>query len=162
MFSHTGFRPLWPVIFFLPGFFLGVAYLLAAIVQSRLRLTTTKRAGQTRLARHHWRTGAGLVILGLAFLAASHVVLADPHESQGCEVADAGKAKLLADQLYDKGEYQRAGVCYDAAGDQLHAQRAFLKAVGPNSEIAAHDLRKELNTAKALANKVQQAFRSDH
>jgi hypothetical protein len=114
------------------------------------------------LAHHHWRTGAGLVILVLALLAASHVARADPHESQGCEVADAGKAKLLADELYDKGEYQRAGVCYDAAGDQLRAQRAFLKAVGPNSEIAARDLKKELNTAKALANKVQQAFRGDH
>ena len=30
-FEHAGLRPLWPVIFFLPWFFVGVAYLVKAM-----------------------------------------------------------------------------------------------------------------------------------
>lgn len=43
MFVHGGFRPLWPVIFFLPWFFLGVAYLL-----EWLRLTRNSRFADQR------------------------------------------------------------------------------------------------------------------
>jgi hypothetical protein len=164
MLTPTGFRPLWPAIFFLPGFFLGGAYLFAAIFQRRLRLAAIKRPTESRLPRLHRRVGEGLVILGLAFLAPSHVALADPATGQSvpCEASDAHEAKRLADVLYDKGEYQRAGVCYDAAGDQLRAQRAFLKAVGPSSESAARGLRQESDAARALFNKVGDAFRSTH
>lgn len=35
MFVHAAFRPLWPVIFFLPLFFVGVAYLLEAVLHLR-------------------------------------------------------------------------------------------------------------------------------
>jgi hypothetical protein len=30
LFAETGFRPLWPVIFFLPWLLVGIAYLFAA------------------------------------------------------------------------------------------------------------------------------------
>jgi hypothetical protein len=30
-FAHLGFRPLWPVIFFAPWFFLGLAFLLRSM-----------------------------------------------------------------------------------------------------------------------------------
>jgi hypothetical protein len=164
MFAPTAFRPLWPAIFFLPGFLLGGAYLFAAILHRRLRLAQRKRPTDTRLPRPRWRAGEGLMILGLAFVAAGHVTLAVPAtgQSAACEASDAREAKRLADVLYDKGEYQRAGACYDAAGDQLRAQRAFLKAVGPNSESAARGIREESDTAKALFNKVGKAFRSTH
>jgi hypothetical protein len=163
MHALIGFRPLWPAIFFLPGFLLGGAYLFAAIFRHRLRLAAIKRP-ENRLRRLHGHTGEGLMILGLAFLAASHIALADPATGQSslCKASDANEAKRLADVLYDKGEYQRAGACYDAAGDQLRAQRAFLKAVGPNSESAARGIREESDTAKALFNKVGEAFRSTH
>ena len=35
MFEHGGFRPLWPVIFFLPLFFVGAAYLLESVRHGR-------------------------------------------------------------------------------------------------------------------------------
>jgi hypothetical protein len=31
MFSHGGFRPLWPVVFFLPWLILGIMYLIDAV-----------------------------------------------------------------------------------------------------------------------------------
>src|SRR5580698_4019693 len=107
MLALTGFRPLWPAIFFLPGLLLGGAYLVAAIFQRRLRLAAIKRPTETRLPRLHRRADAGLVILGLAFLAASHVSQADPATGQAapCEASDAHEAERLADVLYDKGEY---------------------------------------------------------
>jgi hypothetical protein len=162
MFVHAGFRPLWPVIFFLPGMLLGAAYLFAALFQPGLKLA--RGAVQSQWPRHHWRSGAGLVIVTLAFLAASQVALADPatHESPACEAADAHQAKLLADVLYDKGEYQHAGACYDVSGDQPRAQLAYLKAAGPSSERAARGLRQESDAAKALFDKMQQALRSTH
>lgn len=35
MFLHPGFRPLWPVIFFLPWLLLGAAYILLWALQRR-------------------------------------------------------------------------------------------------------------------------------
>jgi len=35
MFVHGGFRPVWPVIFFLPLFFVGAAYLLESVRNGR-------------------------------------------------------------------------------------------------------------------------------
>lgn len=35
MFLHPGFRPLWPVIFFLPWLLLGAAYLLQWVLHRR-------------------------------------------------------------------------------------------------------------------------------
>jgi hypothetical protein len=36
MFVHAAFRPLWPVIFFLPWLFLGIAYLIEWLRRSRM------------------------------------------------------------------------------------------------------------------------------
>jgi hypothetical protein len=92
------------------------------------------------------------------------LALADPTSdgSHSCEAAQPQEAKALADALYEKGDYQHAGECYDAAGDPMRAQRAYLKAVGPNSEAAARGLKADTSTAKALFTQVQQAFRSNH
>jgi hypothetical protein len=35
MFEHEGFRPLWPVIFFLPWLLVGAAYLLESMLHLR-------------------------------------------------------------------------------------------------------------------------------
>jgi hypothetical protein len=35
LFQHEGFRSLWPAVFFLPWFLLGVAYLVAAMIHGR-------------------------------------------------------------------------------------------------------------------------------
>ena len=43
MFGHAGFRPLWPVIFFLPWFFLGIAYLFESVLRRRARTALIRR-----------------------------------------------------------------------------------------------------------------------
>ena len=110
------------------------------------------------------RARAGLRLLGLAWLGATHLALADPAAggAQACQAATPQEAKVLADALYEKGEFQRAGECYDVAGDSLRAQRAFLKAVGPSSEATARGLREERDAAKALFARTEQAFHSNH
>jgi len=64
--------------------------------------------------------------------------------------------------LYEKREFQRAGECYEAAGDPSRAQLAFVKAAGPRGEKAARAFREQRVAARALATQVQRAFRSDH
>jgi hypothetical protein len=74
----------------------------------------------------------------------------------------APEAGTLADKLFEKGEYQHAGACYQAAGDMVHANLAFLKAVGPDSEDTARALKTQRDAAKSLFGKVEDAFRSGH
>jgi hypothetical protein len=99
-----------------------------------------------------------------ASLAATRLVFADPapNNAKSCVAASPQEATALADRLYEGGQYQRAGECYDAAGDSTRAQRAFLRAAGPSAEAAARGLKDESHTAKALFAQVQQAFRSNH
>jgi hypothetical protein len=110
-----------------------------------------------------WSSYRGTV-LGLALLAATRLALADQaHDgSRVCEAASPEQAKPLADVLYENGEYQRAGACYQAAGDRSRAQSAFLKAVGPNNEANARAFREQQDAAKSLFTKMQQAFRRGH
>jgi hypothetical protein len=166
MFVHTEFRPPWADVFILPWLLLGLAYLVGSVLYRRYAADASRRfhrktegAGGLDLRRRH----RGTRILGWALLAATRLVLGDPaHESLACEAASPQEARSLADVLYERGEYQRAGECYQAAGDASHAQLAFLKAVGPNSEATARAFRQQQDAAKSLLSKVQQAFRSDH
>jgi hypothetical protein len=95
---------------------------------------------------------------------ATQVVFADgaPGPSQLCEAASKQEAKELADRYYEQREYQRAGECYDDAGDRSRAQLAFLKAAAPNAAETARALKKERDAAKGLFTQVQQAFHKDH
>lgn len=101
---------------------------------------------------------------GVACLAAAQLAFADPAPdmSRVCEAASAAEASALADKLFAKGEYSHAGVCYQAAGDMVHANLAFLKAVGPDSDDTARALKSQRDTAKSLFDRVGHAFRSDH
>jgi len=100
----------------------------------------------------------------LAGVAAAQVALADPApEAQlDCQVAVPQEAGIRADQLFDRGEYQQAGACYQAAGDMVHANLAFLKAAGPRSEDTTRTLKAQQAAAKSLFAKVGNAFRSNH
>lgn len=102
--------------------------------------------------------------LALAGLLATQPLLAGsgPASSNPCRAATPREAESLADRLYEKRDYQHAGECYEAAGDASHAQLAYLKAVGPNSEVALRELKDESTRARTLAGKVAQAFRHDH
>ena len=103
-------------------------------------------------------------IWALACFAANQLVLADPvpDESRACKAANPREAKSLADVLYERNEYQRAGECYEAAGDSSRAQLAFAKAARPSGGSAARAFREQEGAARALATQVQRAFRSDH
>ena len=103
-------------------------------------------------------------LLVWASLAATRLVFADPApgNAESCAVVSSQEATALADRLYESGEFQRAGGCYEAAGDSMRAQRAFLRAAGPSAEAAARGLKDESHTAKALFVQVQQAFRGNH
>ena len=164
MFVHTGFRPLWPVIFFLPWFLLGAAYILQAIAQRRVQSAPLRVNTGARVYSRSWRLRGSLAVVALAALAVAHYAFADPAAggARHCEAANAQDAQALADVLYEKGDYQHAGECYDAAGDPLRAQRAFLRAVRPNTETAARGVKADSDNAKALFTRVQDAFRSSH
>ena len=164
MFAHSGFRPLWPVVFFLPWLLVGAAYILEALLQRRSRVAVTPRAVGAHLLHRSRQLGASLMILGLVCLAATHVALADPaaEAARACDVAGPREARQLADQLYERGEYQRAAACYELAGDPLRAQRAYLQAAGPSSEATARRVKEQGNTASAVISQVQRAFRGSH
>jgi hypothetical protein len=49
MFVHVGFKPLWPVIFFLPWLLLGIAFL----IESVLHRTETPRPARARAPSLH-------------------------------------------------------------------------------------------------------------
>ena len=97
-------------------------------------------------------------------MVAVRVASADPVPAapRACEAASQQEAATLAERLFEQGEYQRAGVCYQAAGDMVHANLALLKAAGPESEDTARALRAQRDAAKALFARVANSFRSGH
>ena len=165
---HHGFRALWPVIFFLPWLLLGSAYLggwaltrlssLARLPAIGTRYGVAFAAGRLRIA------GLGLLIgLGLLLITAS-VALADPvpEAHAPCPVTAQEEARRLGDSLFERGAYQSAGECYQTAGEYGLANRAFVKAVGPQSEVTASQLSEQRDQAKTMLRKVQLAFQSKH
>lgn len=106
----------------------------------------------------------GIRVWGLACIAVAQVAIADPAAMApgGCEVARPQEARALADKLFEKGEYQRAGACYQTAGDMVHANLAFLKAAGPESEDTARALKVQRDAARSLFATVEHGFRKTH
>jgi hypothetical protein len=165
---HHGFRALWPVIFFLPWLLLGSAYLggwalrrlssPARLPSIGTRSAVAFPAGGLRIV------GVGLLVgLGLLLITAS-VALADPvpEAHAPCPVTAQEEARRLGDNLFEQGAYQRAGECYQAAGEFGLANRAFVKAVGPQSAVTASQLSEQREQAKTMLRKVQLAFQSKH
>ena len=107
---------------------------------------------------------ASVVTLGILAVATAPVGRTEPtnKDAPGCTVATPEQAKWLAAQLYRQGQYQRAGECYQAAGDLADANEAFVRAVPANSDATAKDLKRQGQIAKTLFTSVQQAFRSNH
>jgi hypothetical protein len=105
-----------------------------------------------------------LHIMGLSLLViAIHLAHADPahEEHQPCPVLTQEQARWLGDVLFEQGAYQRAGECYQAAGEFALANRAFFKAVRPESAVTARELAEQREQAKTMVRKLQQAFRVD-
>ena len=81
---------------------------------------------------------------------------------QRCGAWTREQARQLGDVLFDQGAYQRSGECYEAAGEYALANKAYLKAVGPESAATSRQLADQRDQAKALFHQVQRAFHSDH
>ena len=109
--------------------------------------------------RSIWEAGARALVASL-MLGGPTLGLADPvHEKlQNCGASSTSHARSLGDLLLNQGAYQQAGKCYEAAGDYDLANKAYIKAVGPQSKATAGDLEKQVDQAKALLRKVQQGF----
>ena len=101
---------------------------------------------------------------GLVGLVLAPVAFADPGAEAGhaCAADNRQQAAVLADQLFGRGEYQRAGVCYELAGDLTHANLAYLKASGSQGEDTARALKAQGDAAKALFASVGRALRKNH
>ena len=124
------------------------------------RLTEAFRSTARTWLRSTWRS----LGLGLLLLTATTVALADAPLAEHCPVPASApdRARWLADALFEQGAYQRAGECYEAAGEHALADKAFVRAVGPQSSMTARQLSEQRDQAKALFHQLQQAFRADH
>jgi len=106
-----------------------------------------------------WREFTFIPLVAFAPLALADSALED---EQQCAAATTEQARWLADELLDQGGDQRAGECYQAAGEYGLANRAFLNAVEPESKTTARELSDQRDQAMSLLRQVQQAFRSHH
>jgi hypothetical protein len=161
MFAHAGVRPPWPVVLFAPWLILGLACLVQAVRNVPGRAARASPARRRSLLPRLFRI---VGLWGVAGVALSQVALADPASQAllACRVTTPQEAGILADNFFEKGQYQQAGACYETAGDMVHANLAFLKAAGPRSEETARALKTQQQTAKTLFSGVGNAFRSDH
>ena len=106
-----------------------------------------------------WREFSFIPLVAFAPLALADSAL---EGEQQCAAATIEQARSIADELLDQGVYQRAGECYQAAGEYELANRAFLNAVEPESKTTARELSNQRDQATSLLRQVQQAFRSRH
>jgi hypothetical protein len=106
-----------------------------------------------------WRGFTFIPLVAFAPLALADGAL---EGEQPCAAATTERARSLADELLNQGVYQRAGECYQAAGEYELANRAFLNAVEPESKVTAQQVSDQRDQAKSLLRQVQQAFRSRH
>jgi hypothetical protein len=174
MFAHAGIRALWPAVFFLPWFSLGIAYLGGSLRHRRWRslslplktpsTDSTFKRGSRFI--NSIRLDAGrLRVIGLAvLLTAVSLALADPvpDAPQPCQVSTQERARTLGDELFEQGAYQRAGECYQAAKEYDLANRAFLRAVQAESVATARQLSDQRDQGRTMLRRVQQAFRPGH
>jgi hypothetical protein len=162
MFAHSAYRPLWPLIFFLPWLFLGSAYLGGWVLHRRSRsigLSSVRPRHRTALL-----AGILLIIAFCFLLVVAPSALADPLPEgyAACPATTEQQARSMADTLFEQGDYQSAGVCYQATGQYALANRAFMKALEPQKELTARQLSEQRDQAQMLLRKVQLAFRSQH
>jgi D-serine deaminase-like pyridoxal phosphate-dependent protein len=100
-------------------------------------------------------------LIGLAVLVGvSPLALADPGVEGGgrCAVSTPEQARSLADELYQQGAFQRAGECYQTAGDSERANLAFTKAVGPASAVTAQRAADQAERARGMAQRYKKAL----
>jgi len=152
MFHHPGARALWPVVFFLPWFLLGSAYLGEWAVDRGARSRRGFSAARLRLI------GLGLLLITAPLARADPL----PEGQAPCPVTTLAEARTLGDTLFEQGDYQSAGDCYQAAGELALANRAYVRAVEPRSAVTARQLSDQSDQAKTMLRKVELAFHAGH
>jgi len=150
----------WVAVVFLGVMILFVVGLVGALRIS-LELTLDER-GERRSRATLNRVPMKVLAVALLLLTASPFALADPAAAEPCPVSTPAQAREVADTLFEQGAYQRAGDCYQAAGEYSLADKAFLKAVRPESAVIARQLADHRDQAKALLHQVQRAFGANH
>jgi hypothetical protein len=96
----------------------------------------------------------------LALSAVPFVFAAPPPDATGhCAATTPEEARSLGERLFEQGAYQRAGECYQVAGDLARANLAFLKALGPESTATERRLAEQRDQAKALLRQVARGWR---
>jgi hypothetical protein len=150
------------MFFFLPWLLLGSAYLVEWLIHLRSRSIALPSVGP----RHRTVFPVGiLLIIALGFLLIlAPLALADPvpESLPACPVTTVEQARSVADTLFAQGAYQDAGKCYEAAGEHALANRAFVKAVEPQSAQTVRQLSEQRDQARAMLHKVELAFRAGH
>jgi len=101
----------------------------------------------------------------LALLGAAGTAMADVKETvvvvgaaESCGDATPERARWLADKASRDQDYQRAGECYLAAGQQSQADEAFVKASAQSKGETSKRLASNLSDLKASARQMKQAF----
>lgn len=128
----------------------------------------THKSNARRDASHHLGLFSAQALrsalLGIVLFTVGSFALADEAPEEHCPVSVSSpeQAHWLADTLFEQGAYQRAALCYEAAGDHALANKAFLKAVGPQSSATTQQLSAQRDQAKALFRQLQQAFNTGH
>ena len=108
-----------------------------------------------------WRPASGLGAIAAAlFLSVSSWAVADSGHGQ-CPAPTREQAHTLADSYFEQGAYQRAGACYEAAGEYALANRAYVHAVGPESTVTRQRAAEQGEQAKALLRQVRLALGGD-
>jgi hypothetical protein len=168
MFLHHGFRALWPVTFFVPWLLLGGAYLgewtFHRLSRPSRLLSSGPRYRIAFPARRARVVGLAILIALSLLLITASVARADPlpEAHAPCAVTRPDEARKLADSLFERGAYQSAGECYEVAGEHELANRAFVKALGPQSAVTAGRLSDQRDQARGMLRKVELAFHSEH
>jgi hypothetical protein len=113
----------------------------------------------------------GRILVGLALLGTTGLAVADVQQTiagaqqtivvvggTNCGEAIPQRARWLADKASRDGDYQRAGECYLAAGQQSLADQAFVKASVQSKGDTSRRLAANLSDVKAQARQMKQAF----
>jgi hypothetical protein len=76
-------------------------------------------------------------------------------------INDPEQASSQGNLLFEQGAYRRAGECYQTGSEYTLANRAFFKAVGPESAVTVRRLSDQQDQVKTRLRKVQQGFGVD-
>jgi hypothetical protein len=76
-----------------------------------------------------------------------------------CQGLSADEARRVAQQASRDGAHRKAADCFRAAGDQVRADRAQMRASADSGAAASRQASNDIETAKEQARRIRAAFR---